>query len=195
MSQLPELQTALADVFIKNASGLLMITAQGEAGAASLATYSLRFESGQLARARMPPLEGREAVIALCKSIRIDQIRWFPLNGNPSWDGQAEVSRDDLADLVGLVKRRPVPEGEVAAVVREAAKSKVVLDAETRGKALLDRAINVFANFYLGDVMSEIAAISKAYPPNTHPDAFIDQCVYRIEPMVGEDEARKLLRG
>jgi hypothetical protein len=195
MSLLLELQTALSDVFLKNASGLLMVTAPGTPDAVSMATYSLRFESGQLSRARMPPFEGRDAVVALCKSIRIDQIRWFPLNGNPNWDGKVEVTRDDLADLVGLVKRWPATEGAGSSALRDSAKPKAVLDADARGKVLLDRAISVFANFYLGDVMSEIAAITKAYPPNTQPEAFINQCVQRIEPMVGEIEARKLLRG
>jgi hypothetical protein len=190
MYSLSDLAKAIADIQQKNQSGVLMVSGQRLPSENKTTTYSLRFESGDLARiGGGTDALGLDAVLELVALEVLTQTRWFPLNPTTNWSGSAQIQRDELTGLLGLAAARVAQPAETAS----AATGGVQQNAETAGKALLEHVHAVFLNVYIGDTNADLKLTAKQYPPATEPAAFIEACVHLLEPMLGVDAARALL--
>jgi hypothetical protein len=194
MYSLTDLGITIADIQQHNKSGVLMVTGQNAAAVSN--TYSLRFESGELARLSGPGnLLGQEALVDLLALKTLMPPRWFPLNASANWSGNAQILRKDLSGFIGLAV---APVGmsvkqAMQAGAAAAAMHKEETAAKQSGEALLQRVMDVFTNVYLGDAKADLLAVAKRHPPGSEPAAFIDECVHLLEPMLGEEGARALL--
>jgi hypothetical protein len=194
MYALTDLGITIADIQQHNKSGVLMVS--GQSTEAVSKTYSLRFESGELARLSGPNnLLGQEALVELLALKTLTPPRWFPLNASAGWSGPAQIRRQDLSGLLGLAI---APAGmsvkqAIQAGTSAAAMEKEQAAAKQSGEALLLRVMNVFANVYIGDAKADLLVVAKRHPPGSEPAAFIDECVHLLEPMLGEEGARALL--
>lgn len=196
MHSLTDLGKAVADIQEHNKSGVLMISGQSPSNGTPVKTFSLRFESGELAR-----LSGANSVLgqaALLELIALEQLtasRWFPLNPNAAWDGIAQIKRQDLAGFLGLAtapKSMSVKEAiEAGPAAGSLAQQQQASDQAAA--ALVKRVRAVFISVYLGDAKADLAHIAKLHPPATEPEAYVQACVHLLEPLIGEDAARAML--
>jgi hypothetical protein len=187
MYSLTNLSTKIADIQRDNSSGVLMVSGQATAAPAKVLTYSLRFESGNLARiGGATDAQGIDAFIELLQIQNFAEPRWFPLNATPNWTAKPQIMRQEMLGLLSLATT-PVQ-------VPAAAKSPTAsLDADKAGKALMLSVRSVFINVYIGNTDADLAQAAKLHPPSTQPDAFIDACVHLLEPMLGAEAARAML--
>jgi hypothetical protein len=191
MYSLSELGKAVADIQQKNLSGVMMVSGQRLWSDAATVTYSLRFESGDLARiGGAGKAVGVDAVLELVAMQALTQTRWFPLNPTANWSGSAQIQRDDL---MGFLDLAVTPPALTATPATEATDRSHSQDTEAAGKALLAHVHAVFLNVYLGDTNADLTHVAKLHPPATDPGAFIEACVHLLEPMVGAAGARALL--
>jgi hypothetical protein len=191
MYSLSELGKAIADIQQKNLSGVMMVSGQRLRSDTATVTYSLRFESGDLARiGGAGKAVGVDAVLELVAMQALTQTRWFPLNPTANWSGRAQIPRDDLMGFLDLAVTPPALTAKPATAATDPSHSQ---DAETVGKALLAHVHAVFLNVYLGDTNADLKQVAKLHPPATDPSAFIEACVHLLEPMVGAVGARALL--
>jgi hypothetical protein len=196
MYSLTDLGKTIADIQEHNKSGVLMVSGQSAAAATATQTYSLRFESGDLARISGPGnVLGQEAMMALLALTQWTAPRWFPLNASAGWSGQAQIKRKDLAGLLGLATapadmsvKEAIKAGPAAGIQ---AKEKEA--ADKAGAELIKRVHAVFTSVYLGDTNADLAQLAKLHPPATEPEAFIEACIHLLEPMLGEEAARAML--
>ncbi len=187
MYSLKNLSTKIADLQRDNLSGVLMVSGQAAANQAKVLTYSLRFESGDLARiGGATDAQGIDAFIELLQIQNFAEPRWFPLNATPNWTAKPQITREEMAGLLSLAT---VPVEMPAAAKTPAAS----LDTDKAGKALMHSVRSVFINVYIGNTDADLAQVAKLHPPSTEPDAFIDACVQLLEPMLGAEAARSML--
>jgi hypothetical protein len=189
MYTLTNLSSKIADIQNNNLSGVLMVSGQSLASQNKTLTYSLRFESGDIARVGgSTEIQGINAVIELVQLHNLAEPRWFPLNPTPNWAGNAQISRHEISGLFGLAN---VP--STAPVKVAVGPTAATANSDQAGKALLQRVRTVFRNVYIGDTDTDLAHVAKLHPPSSEPTAFIDACVHLLEPMLGEDAAHALL--
>jgi hypothetical protein len=187
MYSLTNLSAKIAEIQRNNLSGVLMVSGRATATPAKVSTYSLRFESGDLARlGGATEAQGIDAFIELLQIPNFAEPRWFPLNATPNWTAKPQIMRQEMTGLLSLATA-PV---EVPATAKAATPS---LDADKAGKALMQRVRSVFINVYIGNTDADLAQTAKLHPPSTEPDAFIDACVHLLEPMLGAEAARAIL--
>lgn len=192
MYSLRELGIAIADIQQKNLSGVLMVSGQRMPSDTAIVTYSLRFESGDLARiGGSGKASGVDAVLELVAMQALTQTRWFPLSPTANWSGVAQIQRDELRGFLDIAAAGPALNEKSVAGATERLQSQ---DAHIAGKALLAHVHAVFLNVYLGNTNADLKQVAKQHPPATEPDAFIEACVHLLEPMLGADGARALLR-
>jgi hypothetical protein len=183
MYSLTNLSSKIADIQRDNLSGVLMVSGQAAASLAKVSTYSLRFESGDLARiGGGTDAKGMHAFTELLQLQDFAEPRWFPLNATPNWIAKPEVERQDMAGLLSL-----------ASTPHKVEVPATSLDAAKAGKAMMQRVRTVFTNVYIGDTDLDLAQVAKLHPPSTEPAAFIDACVHLLEPMLGAEAAQAML--
>jgi hypothetical protein len=193
MYSLSDLGKVIADIQQKNQSGVLMVSGLRLPSENKTTTYSLRFESGDLARiGGGTNALGLDAVLELVALEVLTQTRWFPLNPTANWSGTVQVQRDELMGLLGLLGLAAARVAQPAEIAGGATGS-TPQHTEPAGKALLEHVRAVFLNVYIGDTNADLMLTAKQYPPATEPDAFIEACVHLLEPMLGVDAARALL--
>lgn len=183
MYSLTNLSKKIADIQRDNFSGVLMVSGQAAASLAKVSTYSLRFESGDLARiGGGTDAKGMHAFTELLQLQNFAEPRWFPLSATPDWSARPEIMRQDMAGLLSL-----------ASTPARIETSATSLDADKAGKALMQRVRTVFTNVYIGNTDADLAQVAKLHPPSTEPSAFIDACVHLLEPMLGAEAAQAML--
>lgn len=202
MYSLADLGKTVADIQEHNKSGVLMISGQNSSQATTAKTFSLRFESGDLARlSGSDNMLGQEALLGLLALEQLTQPRWFPLNASAGWSGQAQIKRKDLAGMLGLViapadmsVKEAIKAGPAAGF--EARQQQAAEQASNKATAeLVKRVHAVFMSVYLGDSSADLATLAMQHPPATEPEAFIEACIHLLEPMLGADAARAMLSG
>ncbi len=187
MYSLENLSAKIAGIQRDNLSGVLMVSGQAAATQTKVLTYSLRFESGDLARiGGATDVQGIDAFLELLKIPNFAEPRWFPLNATPNWTAKPQIMREEMAGLLSLAT---VPVEMPVAAKTPAAD----LEADKAGKALMRTVRSVFINVYIGNTDADLAQVAKLHPPSTAPDAFIDACVHLLEPMLGAEAARSML--
>lgn len=193
MYSLTQLSGKIADIQNNNISGVLMVSGQHLGAQNNTRTYSLRFESGDVARiGGGTDALGIDALIELVQLHNLAEPRWFPLNPTPNWSGAAQISRPEISSLFSSARAPSNPQVKVK-VESNASADSGSSNADQTGKALLRRVRTVFMNVYIGDTDSDLARVAKMYPPSTQSTAFINACVHLLEPMLGEDAALALL--
>jgi hypothetical protein len=192
MYSLTNLSGKIADIQNNNLSGVLMVSGQSPALQDKTLTYSLRFESGDVARVGGgTEAQGIDALIELIQLQKLVEPRWFPLNPTPNWTSNAQISRHEISGLLGLANAPHNAPVKVA--LPGASATNVPSNADQAGKALMQHVGKVFRNVYIGDTDKDLAHVAKLHPPATEPTAFINACVHLLEPMLGEDAALALL--
>ena len=192
MYSMTHLSGKIAAVQAQNLSGVLMVSGRFAASQTKTLTYSLRFESGDLARiGGATDATGIDAFVELVQLQNLNEPHWFPLNATPNWTAQPQITRQEMAGLLNLASTA-IPGATNTTTLTPSGMASTA-HTEQAGKALMQRVRNVFTNVYIGDTDRDLARIAKLHPPSTEPAAFINSCVQLLEPMLGDEAARSLL--
>jgi hypothetical protein len=192
MYSLTDLGKSVADIVDHNKSGVLMVSGQGPSQAAQAKTFTLRFESGDVARLSGPGnIVGQEALLELLALEQLTSLKWYPLNASEGWTGNAQIDRKDLSGLLSLAV---APAGMS---VKDAIQAGPSVGSQASSKqaaaVLVKRVYAVFMSVYLGDTKADLTQVAKLHPPATEPEAYIEACIHLLEPMLGAEAARSML--
>jgi hypothetical protein len=187
-----ELIQLIQELQINKKSGLLMavvkISAQAEAekGVTALSDhpdFSFFFKEGELATVVSRGLRGGSVKSKIAAIALVTRTQWTATNSSTISVTDQALGTDHLLELLGAKKT----EKSALDVSKDRARLAVGLALEARGA-------QVFLQVFGRNGSSTLKAIRNRFNPSDDPEGFTSACVAELEPLIGMDSAKALMR-